>query len=1154
MDANKIFEIEESAEGGDSSFVPDYATLPGMDFSVMPESNENAGSFLNPAEAQLVMDILSHFFLARIEQNPSVCIQEKMENINKTKPQAAATLHKKQFLDITFPPKLKKSLQRIINYCHEGMRSDPSLWLRVPEPKILKKDWPKFMTFNSKRKFDITEENDAQLRQELMNFTQIQELPPLSDASIKPIVHMLTQNEAMDRQTIIEYIWLGGGPIEVSRFKSYFSILGQVQQVMDRAETRRKRCLKDAYLNFNGLAVLYSLIIYFYDQDNAGRILAHDSPLNTDFSNEKISLIVSQLNTYEEIGRMSLICNSLAESPIWFFLSATQYVRILTEEFILSQNLSLSRFFSKDHQARCDSSAELRDFQFADQRAISFLIAVIEFYLPNSRHKDLSELLNSNSDEIKTHLFDKNPPTSLITGLIHPTYGHSFAPSADKKEDKRAVRDQIVIESLMINEAFEYYVLNVVLRIESVNFELNCLEMIDQVLSSCHRIYVDISDYVEKVLSRLGREKPSKNSLLKTYESKLAPYKSEVKDITVENDRLKERYLEHFEYISNSDLPNCFRVDFLCVMYETRLNSTNMRKQRVDRILEKFKRLDESSKRAPETFFYLNAFQLSTSNYSQEIEAIKNEYFLKTASMCLNAVLVLTSHSMKEEAVRMTSCDINIEEAIREEGFCQFKFQTMLDKVTEIYTNIKTLVDLKPAQLEGFLSFGIDQERLFTKENFLQTVFQNCTLDSSKRLSELYQKTDEFTKALQSTQSLLINPSKQSLLVMQLSQFLEDSYEVIRKSLLSLYSIYEKSKSKQKDAHYFLRSAVTLKQYSFLYFKNPRSEVMCNKFKEYLCDEYFLKNIDFNLKYETDLKFNYLFNNPIYKNNLRYEFFSLLSDSELENVRTFKKVERLAFKENNPLYLILAFKSMEYNLRDLFKRVYKASLRELEIILAPNFGTDLEALARLVNDNDDYNVFSSEKKNYDIKSTKSIVAFVKSTAKTELFDLLSSYLYDMYCSISACYSFCLYKKTNLTKSFQENTVKGELGARYVAIMDEPITDPSDYYARLLESLENLQEKANLLQVCRDFRVEYLSDLAKQLYSVLGDSTGASNSLPRAPAGDDMITESLLVSLPSTQLLSKPSNSSTQQPAPSKPNQAKKKATRVASTVEPEANK
>ena len=261
-------------------------------------------------------------------------------------------------------------------------------------------------------------------------------------------------------------------------------------------------------------------------------------------------------------------------------------------------------------------------------------------------------------------------------------------------------------------------------------------------------------------------------------------------------------------------------------------------------------------------------------------------------------------------------------------------------------------------------------------------------------------------------------PTKETL-SMKFTLFIEESYELVRKSLAALYSLVERSKAKSKDSHVYIRSSTILRHYSEQFFKNERTVTMIQKLADHTSDEFFKKNIDVQLKFELDLRMGYLMNSAYYKNNLRCEYFKSLSISELENIKTLKKAEKLAFKENNPLYLALSFRSMEYNIRDLFRKVYKALNKEIEMILAADFGNNLDSIKKLVNDNEEYNLFTNDKKQFDGKNPRSLIAFARDQNKTDVFNLLASYIFETYNSICHLYYFGRNQKSLLSKKFCE---------------------------------------------------------------------------------------------------------------------------------------
>ena len=692
--------------------------------------------------------------------------------------------------------------------------------------------------------------------------------------------------------------------------------------------------------------------------------------------------------------------------------------------------------------------------------------------------------------EIVPELILAQEPSKISLARMQDSLNDSEITNANKGANL------IIFKSLMFVDLHEYFLIAVVLRLEMAKFETNLIDLVDSSINNCQSIHSDFTIFITMLLKKIDPNSfgPGRDDVAVNYESKYAPYKAEVRRILDENYKMKTKYLEHFERILREPSAKSFRLDFLSIMYDLKLNDWDLERERINIVLDKFKRLDEASRKDPGTYFYLNSFSLVGSTYPQEVEVLKNEYFLKMMNMYLNCLLVLSSHQMKENlsgrVLGEKAAGFTIEEPLRQEPFNQIKFEVMLESCEEIFAQLRTLVDLNPTPFGFFESFGTEEEKLFTIENFFQSLFTSCTSESKNRLCQLYQEKPDFKYLFNIKEDLQLNPSKESLL-RRTSQLFEVSFQVIKKSLLSVYGTYEKSKSKFKDSHFFLRSALVLKDYSIAFFKNNRSSLMIEKLTDYLNDEHFNRNIDIVYKFEFDLKLNYIFNNPAYKNNLRFEYFDLLSVSELENVKTFKKIERLAFKENNPMYLILSFKSMEFNLRELFRKVYKVTQRELDIVTAPDFGKNPEALVRLVNENEEINFVASDKKHYDIKSAKSLMNYVKSTAKSEIFDLVSGYIFEIYSAICHCYSFCRTKKLQFAKKFYEETTGGSPHCSSLTNLLEESSNDKDFNLNLnLEMIHNtlkaIHSDSDSQKVCAEFRKDYTTDLEKLLRNVLTD--------------------------------------------------------------------
>lgn len=657
----------------------------------------------------------------------------------------------------------------------------------------------------------------------------------------------------------------------------------------------------------------------------------------------------------------------------------------------------------------------------------------------------------------------------------------------------------IIFESLMLNEQYEYLLIAVVLRFETIFLEDNIVDLIEACVAGCHSIHSDFEVFIAAMLKKIdpGFSAIGKDDIKSNYEQRYAPYKEEIRSITKENLRLKDKFKEYFDLVLLKSPAKSFRLDFLLIMYEIKLNKWELHKERVASVLRSFKRLDDCMQPAnhkdPVQHFYLNSFILANSCYPSEVEVLKNEYFLKTMNMYLTALLRMVPTSLKRDVLKIILEGVDpepvIDELCQESEFDQNKYEVLLDETESCLAELMVLIDANPPEFFQADNLGTGHERLYTKENFFKCLLITCGTETTSNICKIYHESAEFKKLLEIKTDICL-PLSPEMLKRRTLGILETSFEVIRKSMKSLSVLYERSKSKYKDAHFFLKSGLVMKDYTEAFFKNPQSETHCESLSAMLNEDNFNKNIDVSFKFEPDLKLNYLFNNPVYKNNFRFAYFDLLSPSELENVKTFKKIERIAFKEYNPLYLIFSFKSMEFNLRDLFRKIYKSISRDTDIITSEDFGCKIDSLSKFMNDNEDINFVAHDKKHYDIKNTKSLISYVKNTPKPSMFDLLASYIFEIYSALCHCYTFCRTKKVQMAKKFYEQSMGKSCSSSSTlnALLEENPADQGfkreDNLDLIINTLRDIHANTNAKEICRDFRREYLTDLEKLLRSVL----------------------------------------------------------------------
>lgn len=751
----------------------------------------------------------------------------------------------------------------------------------------------------------------------------------------------------------------------------------------------------------------------------------------------------------------------------------------------------MSRHFSKEcHERVTTHGQDILKFYNSDQKLIALVNGTLDYFYPNfKRHEILSTTLR-----VET----KNIDMSRLNSAL--------------------------FETVIVNDLQEYSLITLLLRIEGCLFDMQLINLVDSIIQSCQDLHSRFKDYISECLVVRGLQPDFKIAKLKdqismAHERHFAPYKTAFKKILDENKLLLSKYHENFNKIIDNDQICTYRIDFLSIMYESKVNINEFNPRRIENMLKRFKRLDSVLSKlekadAPNARnfcggLYLNAFQIIPNHHINEVELLKNEYFLKETSKALAGLLAFLSAEEKKRIATKLNAQ-NREIFIKDfspkdketlplatiSDFAKFLEQTLDDLIT--------LIDINPITFEKFTNFGSENDRLFTIENFLESSFERSINPTSIIVSRSFREEWFANNRAQSKTEMLDDEVESEKLLDRISELIKRYFDIVMKSMHSLNTSYEKNKSKSKDIHFFLRTALLLRQATEIFFYNQSSSTVCDNFSDYLLEENFTKNIDLTLKQENDFRLGYLFNSPIYKNSLRYEYFCFLSKTELENIRTFKKVERIAFKENNPLYLVMSFKSMESNLQDLFTKFKSASIREIGIIQSKDFGKKEENLFKLINENDEYAFFTSDKKYYDTKAPKTLMHFARTVPKTEIFDLVAIYISAIYDAICQCYSYCRNKKIQLARKFESACMTppdGPIQTEVVNLLDEATFNSEQKITNLTKVYEGLQKtysNSSMKIICEAFKKEYAEEYSKVLINALAQNDPQVQEAPIAP--------------------------------------------------------
>lgn len=311
--------------------IPDYCVIPGMD------SQQDSLTSVTPSEAQLLVDMLSHFFLSKMETDIGNAIKEKLDALSKPKIQQAGQ-NKRQVLEFTLPNKIKKSLQKIISICFEAMKPEKSKadWMVFPEANALRARFPKYMEYRNTLKekdilkdLEIVEETIEELRnlikEKWMKEIGIEELE-ISNDSLE-LLHQLMISSKSKKVIFPEFVFNDGERVERARIKQFLKLAQEVNQRIDRSSTKVIREITDNPLNMNGVTVLMTLFMHFNDQERSGILLADGVNLAAE-PMEKLIEISQSLALFEDIGKVAISCSSLMESPVWFFHNMIFQLRV----------------------------------------------------------------------------------------------------------------------------------------------------------------------------------------------------------------------------------------------------------------------------------------------------------------------------------------------------------------------------------------------------------------------------------------------------------------------------------------------------------------------------------------------------------------------------------------------------------------------------------------------------------------------------------------------------------------------------------------------------------------------------------------------------------------------------------------------------------
>jgi hypothetical protein len=336
MPFDAVKEIDSSVHEGKTqdaiSIVPDYNVIPNHD------SLLDSLTSLSPAEVQLMIDMLCHFVLAKAESDLGLVIKDKLDLLCKPKLPTAGQ-NKRHILELSIPGKIKKSLQRLITLCFEDMKEQkPDLWFEFPEAKAVKKKLPGYMDYRNRiRQQDIAQDlraldpqaQSTKVNQQIKNnFFEALEIDDLrlSDEELE-LLNKELLNQRSCKGIFAKYVLYGGAVIERERMKAFLHLAHAVRQQLDRSDFFKTRDVLDAKLSKHGATILLLLFMHFNDLEKGGSLLVEGVNLGAE-TPEKLNELGKSLSLYESVGRLSLGCSVLMESPVWFFYSQIYQLKV----------------------------------------------------------------------------------------------------------------------------------------------------------------------------------------------------------------------------------------------------------------------------------------------------------------------------------------------------------------------------------------------------------------------------------------------------------------------------------------------------------------------------------------------------------------------------------------------------------------------------------------------------------------------------------------------------------------------------------------------------------------------------------------------------------------------------------------------------------
>ena len=318
--------------------------------------------------------------------------------------------------------------------------------------------------------------------------------------------------------------------------------------------------------------------------------------------------------------------------------------------------------------------------------------------------------------------------------------------------------------------------------------------------------------------------------------------------------------------------------------------------------------------------------------------------------------------------------------------------------------------------LESFYSSNKLHKKMVSSENFLESLLTMSDEEVNSGVVDFCNSEQYISDWLKGYPKYCVKNPNQKELVLKLVNLLQRAFLLVETIFVHIYGLKERGKHKQRDHFFYLNSLRLLIKYSsrFFYSKQEKSKQeninglisgpnsdKCGSDQQLVSiasiynlqtvSEQFQVRFELPMKFENDLKLNYVLNMPTQWINLQVKLIKGCPDEYWKVTNNIKRLERTALKEENPFLLLFSEIKFLDIINEIETNLFEIVKKEMIKVLNPSFLENLNGILEWLEsfNNEQYNICRIL---HDMIKERSLVNYAKNAEKAEFCEFTAKIL------------------------------------------------------------------------------------------------------------------------------------------------------------------